>query len=461
MPHRTDSPPHPSSQPLAVPASRGRVLIVSYHFRPSNAIGAVRWTGLARELARSNWEVRVITAREQNPGDSDRGVTVLSCPLPPSRFRAAVQRVRGLTGRGTPRTEPAVEVTPGGPPASPASLAERPARRGRLRREISAAATAPDPERAWVVPALRLAVDLVREWKPAVVVTSGPPHSSHVVGWRLRRSHGVRWVADLRDPIVYVADQKAWVGRGVTASLERMIARRADQIITTSPTLTADFRARFPTLPSNTIPNGVIIDELPERPVAGYPGLAVCHVGSIYENRNPLPVVDAFADVLRRRPDLRAKRSAIRFAGFVSESMQARVRARLSEAGLDGSAIFLGMLPRHEALAMVAASNLALVLAQDQHHSIPGKLYESVAMGIPTLAVTERDSATWGMARHLGAAAAEPHDREALLTVLEASVERASSRDRTDGRTALGYDVKAREVEAVLLGLGEGNGRAW
>jgi len=79
----------------------------------------------------------------------------------------------------------------------------------------------------------------------------------------------------------------------------------------------------------------------------------------------------------------------------------------------------LGLLPRAEALAVVSRSRLAVVLAQEQELQIPAKLYESVAMGIPTLVLAPAGSAASVEGHRVGAQVCESADVPAIARVLE------------------------------------------
>ena len=79
----------------------------------------------------------------------------------------------------------------------------------------------------------------------------------------------------------------------------------------------------------------------------------------------------------------------------------------------------LGLLPRARALSVVSRSRLAVVLAQHQELQIPAKLYESVAMGVPTLVIAPGGSATAVEGRRLGAVVCDADDVEGITCLLE------------------------------------------
>src|SRR5205807_2694544 len=69
-----------------------------------------------------------------------------------------------------------------------------------LRREVAAFLAFPDESRGWMLRAALRARSLIRRFQPHVVVSSGPPHSAHLVARMATIGSSVRWLIDLRDP---------------------------------------------------------------------------------------------------------------------------------------------------------------------------------------------------------------------------------------------------------------------
>src|SRR6266516_2920338 len=102
----------------------------------------------------------------------------------------------------------------------------------------------------------------------------------------------------------------------------------------------------------------------------------------------------------------------------------------------------LGTLSRPEAMNVLSRSHLAVVLAQEQELQIPAKLYESVAMGIPTLVVAPATSAA--------AVACDPADVEGMAGLFE-DLWRDGARAWPPCRVPISYDGIAIQVDRLLL----------
>ena len=94
----------------------------------------------------------------------------------------------------------------------------------------------PDPRYGWNKNAFRKAAELIKEHKIEVVITSSPPHSTQLIGLKLKRRIGIKWIADLRDPwmdIYYYADlSRTYFAKLKDKSLEKRVLREADEVLT-------------------------------------------------------------------------------------------------------------------------------------------------------------------------------------------------------------------------------------
>src|SRR5690606_41092399 len=129
---------------------------------------------------------------------------------------------------------------------------------------------------------------------------------------------------------------------------------------------------------------GIDPERLPAVEPGPEPGLSIALVGTLYAGRDLGPVLIALRSSLDRHPEARAQ-TRLHVAGSLSGGNEARLRDQMAACALDDVVIVHGVLPATEALALLGRSHLALVLAQDQELQIPAKLYECVALGVPTL----------------------------------------------------------------------------
>jgi glycosyltransferase involved in cell wall biosynthesis len=393
----------------------GRLLVVSFHAPPDPAVGGLRWTGLASHLAGRGWEVRMITAAPGAAASSPEGIGVREVHRSTTiQDRYQAWRVAAMGRNGG---------VPAGHPPAPAAAPGVRSMVTRTRDGVRAAADAlisfPDHGRGWIWRAGAAVRRAIREERPDTVVSTGPPHSAHLAaGLGIGRS-GVPWVVDLRDP--WATPPGLWGDNPWTIALARRLEaavfRRAATVLTTTSELRAALEHAFPHAAITCLPNGVDLRGLPTHDAPTGPGFTVTHLGTVYFNRDPRPVVRAFGRFLADHTAV-ADGARLRFVGFVAPEFRGSLDDEVRALGLTGHVELAGALPRDQALEVLANSSMALVLAQGQHHMVPGKLYEAVGIGLPVMVVTEPDSATAREGLRLGAAVHAPEDEAGMATTM-------------------------------------------
>src|SRR5256714_7741922 len=169
--------------------SAHRLLVITYHFGSNGAVGGWRWTGITKSLVRLGWEVRVITAAPPPP--SPGHASVESCP----RFWTILDACRLLRRLAVRQS---LASFPDGSWSAPGT--ELQGLLGKVRSEVAAFLAFPDESRGWVFRAALRARSVIRRFQPHVVVSSGPPHSAHLVAGTATAGAAARWVVDPRDP---------------------------------------------------------------------------------------------------------------------------------------------------------------------------------------------------------------------------------------------------------------------
>jgi len=427
-----------------------RLVVVSRHAPPGREIGGLRWWGLSRHLARRGWEVHLITGQEGADAEAvPGGMTVEVVGTRPTlndrylawkRSRESASTTPPAPTTGTPESGRKQTRSRGGPGLL-----------STLRTEVGGLLGFPDQGRGWMGPLSSALAHRIASFRPDLVVSSAPPHSLHLGTWKGLSGSPVPWIADFRDP--WSDEARAHLDVGWTqpflARLEASVVRTAAGVVTTTPELAATYRIRYPGLQAHWLPNGVDVESLPARPARRGTGLRVAHIGSLYHRRDPVPAVRAFARFVRGNPAARSDGSVLSFVGRVKDEYREKIEAAAREEGVSDQVEMVGVMPRNEALDFLASTGVALTLAQDQETAIPAKIYESIGMKIPTLVITESDSASAGAGRRLGAAVHEADDLDGMARSLEAAWNGNWTGEVPEG-VLLDYADLAGEAERLL-----------
>jgi glycosyltransferase involved in cell wall biosynthesis len=428
-------------------SDRRRLLVISYYFGPDGSVGGLRWAGITKYLERLGWEASVITAAPPGANGAPGGAHVEWCRRHQT-FLDACRLVRRLALGSSLGARPH---------GARVVAAERFGLLARLRREVVALLAYPDEGRGWVSRAALRARSVMRRFQPHVVVSSGPPHSAHLVAALATTGSAARWWIDLRDPWAG-PHTKAWdadarvgsrIYRTLSRPLERLAFGMAHGVVTNTPQLAEALAATYPAVPMACVPNGVDPAWLPPPASPRFPGLGIVYAGTLYGSRDLGPVVRAMRLFLERHPEAAHAGSKLRIAGPAELRHARAFNDAVTATGMQPYVELLGPLPRDQALDIVSRSRLAVVLAQDQELQIPAKLYESVAMGIPTLVVAPAGSAAGVEAHRVGAVVCDADDVQTMACVLE-QVWRNGSGSRSPCPASVTYEAIASVVDTLF-----------
>lgn len=244
----------------------------------------------------------------------------------------------------------------------------------------------PDARKFWIKPSVKFLKAELETGSYDAIITTGPPHSLHLIGLELKKQLGIRWIADFRDPwtqIGYHAKLKLTKNsENKHRELEKQVLNSADQIITTSFSTKKEFQAKT-TKPVNVITNGFDIEIHTTTTRNDFFELA--HIGSLLSERNPTILWQALIEIGQENSkflnDLR-----LRLAGRVSRE----VLASIKEYGLEKNLVCEGYVEHSRAVQLQRQASVLLLLEIDSRVTsaiIPGKLFEYLAANRPIVAI--------------------------------------------------------------------------
>ncbi|NDI99157.1 glycosyltransferase family 4 protein [Flavobacterium sp. LaA7.5] len=244
----------------------------------------------------------------------------------------------------------------------------------------------PDARVLWVKPSISYLSDYIQKNNIDTVITTGPPHSLHLIGLGLKKHHNIKWFADFRDPWTTIGYHKELKLSDNAAKkhkeLEREVLNIADQIIVTSPTTKKEFEV-ITKQPITVITNGYDVEKVGKQPADEKFTLA--HIGSFLSERNPLVLWQSISELVNDNQEFK-KAFQLKLIGAVSQE----VLSTMTKFGLNGYVNNLGYVSHAEALVEQRKSQVLLLVEIDSPDTrciIPGKLFEYMAAERPILAV--------------------------------------------------------------------------
>ncbi|MCG2430139.1 glycosyltransferase family 4 protein [Aequorivita xiaoshiensis] len=244
----------------------------------------------------------------------------------------------------------------------------------------------PDARVGWVKPSVKYLTDYIENNSVDVVITTGPPHSLHLIGMKLQKAMNVKWIADFRDPWTTIHYHKSLrlnkSSEKKHKALEAAVLNAADVVTVTSPTTKKEFEV-ITNRPIEVITNG--FDSWKEMEYNLDIKFSISHIGSLLSERNPKNLWNVLAEICNENSSFK-RDLELKFAGAVSDE----VKESLSEFNLDENSNFLGYVSHSEALKLQNESQVLLLVeinSAETRAIIPGKLFEYLAAKRPIIAL--------------------------------------------------------------------------
>jgi hypothetical protein len=249
----------------------------------------------------------------------------------------------------------------------------------------------PDARIGWVKPSVAFLKKKLAENPVEAIITTGPPHSLHLIGLQLKKELKIAWVADFRDPWTTIHYHNSLrlteKSKKKHKQLEALVLQGADLITVTSPTTKNEFEA-ITQRPVRVVTNGferkeTIITNLDTK-------FSIAHIGSLLSERNAIFLWEVLAELASEVHGFRDDLELV-LAGIVGEE----ILESISSFGLSQNLRNVGYVSHKEALQLQHNSQLLLLLEIDSLETraiIPGKLFEYIRAERPIIAIGPKGS---------------------------------------------------------------------
>ena len=379
-----------------------KVLLLSYYFPPLGMGGTQRIAAFARHLPDFGWKPTIITVGEiaYFAHDPEGALLPADCPihrtqsLDPLRLLAKLRKERSLQG---------------GDGAGGHTL--------RRLLKVANFFLLPDNKILWIPFAWWKANSLLKNEQFSAILTSGPPHSTHLPGIRLARKFSIPWIADFRD---------GWAGGDfqpestslhfrANRKLEKWVTTKANAVVTVTEGLAGAIRKDSPKQRILTITNGFEPQDfnikVPEKDQ-----FRVVHVGTVGNHVQPDTALAAFRKFLES-PDVDASHVELIFVGV---DLCATLKQKIADLDLTNHVTCTGYQPHAVAVQWLKRASVLLYLVQDSAGVgfIPGKTFEYIAAQKPVLALAKEIEGLQLLKKHTVVKRAAPRDVNAACALL-------------------------------------------
>ncbi|TYC14880.1 glycosyltransferase family 4 protein [Bizionia gelidisalsuginis] len=359
-----------------------KVLIITYYWPPAGGPGVQRWLKFVKYLP--EFQIEPIVYCPSNPNypivdesllsEVSDEVTVLKQPIKePYKFAGFLSNKSKTISKGII------------PENKKLGIIEK------LMLYVRGNFFIPDARKGWIKPSVAYLSTYISDYKIDTIITSGPPHSLHLIGLQLKENLGVQWIADFRDPWTSIGYHKklrlTQASQKKHKNLEKQVLTTADKIIVTSNNTKKEFQ-QLTKQPITVITNGYDVEK--PQAIVRDSKFSLAHIGSFLSERNPEILWKVLHDLRNEDKDFKSD-FQLKLVGAVSDS----VVQSISKYSLNDCLNNVGYVSHNEAIVHQKQTQLLLLVEIDSDETkaiIPGKLFEYMVSERPIIAIGPIDS---------------------------------------------------------------------
>jgi glycosyltransferase involved in cell wall biosynthesis len=363
-----------------------KVLIITYYWPPSGGAGVQRWLKFSKYLREYGWEPVIYTP--ENPEapavdhslekDIPEGITVIKLPI--FEPYSAYKRFVGM--------KPGEKVNAGF-----LQEKEKPGRAEGFAVWLRGNFFIPDARRFWINPSVKFLTKYLKDNPVNAIVSTGPPHSMHLIAMQLNRTFNIPWLADFRDPWTGIDFYHQLKLTSLANKLHHKLEKKVLLSATEVTVISRDMMNEFIGIVERTyklVTNGY--DEEDIRPLPQNQlddEFTVSHIGSLNSARNPVKLWKALAEMADQNP-LFAKSLKVKLVGKVDIG----VIKSIEGFGLTKYLTRIEYMPHREVMNEIQKSQVLLLLINDTPNAkgiLTGKIFEYLGSGRPILNIGPED----------------------------------------------------------------------
>jgi glycosyltransferase involved in cell wall biosynthesis len=359
-----------------------KVLIITYYWPPTGGAGVQRWLKFSKYFRKFGWEPIIYTP--SNPDfpindetllkDIPNDLTVLKTQItePYDIYRKIMRKKKTET-------------------VNQGFLSE-----GKENTLMQSAMIwvrgnffIPDARKFWIKPSISYLSDYIIKNKIDAIISTGPPHSMHLIAMGLKQKFNLPWIADFRDPWTQIdfysqlklssyADNKH-------KKLEHQVLTQADKVVTISPSCGKDLE-KLGGRKVDVITNGFDMDDFKfDSDLKLLDGFLFHHIGALNKDRNPYTLWKVLGELCKERSDFK-KDLIIKFTG----KTDAIAFESLKQNDILDNAQKTDYLPHSEVVKLMVRSPVLLLALNNTPNNagvLSGKLFEYLAAKRPIFGI--------------------------------------------------------------------------
>ncbi len=352
------------------------VLIFTYYWPPAGGVAVQRWLKFSKYFPENGWKPIIVSVKDGSYPYLDDSLEQEIHPLAEVHKTETFEPfefynlLRGKKGKQLP--------------TAMLDNAGRKSLFQKVAEFIRANFFIPDARKGWVKYAVSAGARIIQSQKIDAVITTGPPHSTHLIGLMLQKQFGVRWIADFRDPWTSIFTNsflpRTKLAKRTDKQLEDEVLKRANCVTVIGPSMLKEFESRAQKI--EVIWNGFDDTDVSEvNPTVCNEIFTIRYVGNLFASQ----AAPAFWEALAKMIHSENASIKVEFTGRVDES----IKQLISKLQLNNVVSYHDFVPHPEAVKLMCNADALLFVipdVPDNERIITGKIFEYLAAKKPILA---------------------------------------------------------------------------
>ncbi|NNF02676.1 MAG: glycosyltransferase [Bacteroidia bacterium] len=357
-----------------------KVLVITYYWPPGAGPGVQRWLKFCKYLREFDWEPIVLTVKNGSYPSIDKSlINDIPANLEIHKTKAFEPFTLYNILRGKSGNSMSVGMI---------GINDKRSFLQRIANHVRANYFIPDARKGWNSYAIQAANNILDKENISAVISTGPPHSTHLIAQKICNKHGIPWLADFRDPWVNVYYNKFFPRTDSTKKkdqdLENSVLEQANVSTVVSEGLKLEFEDRAKRV--EVLYNGYDESDYTRSDnVKGGEKFTISYIGNFKPNQNVHALWELLSELVKTSDDFK-KHLLIRLIGNVDPQL----KKDIIEMGLEEHVSFEDFVDHKKAVSFMQASTILLFIipqVKDNHLILTGKLFEYMASGTKMLSI--------------------------------------------------------------------------
>lgn len=359
-----------------------KVLIITYYWPPKGGVGVQRWLKFSKYLSNTHYAPVIYTPQG---GECNIRDISLNDVVPPN-----IEVIH----KNIYEPQSILNFFASKKPSADILISQHNSFFYKILIWIRANLFIPDTRSLWISPSVKFLDNYLKNNNIDCIISTGPPHSMHMIALQLVKKHNIKWIADFRDPWTGVEyfDKLPLLlsSKRKHFALEREVLQRADVVLSVSQSWANDF-IKLGAKKTHVITNGYDMSDYKKLPTMQHADVfKIGHFGLYNELRDHNFLWDVLYSISNDTEGF-LSRLKLLFAGEVYSNFFDKIE----EKNLLNHIEYYSQLPHSTAIQKMMECDVLLVTQSDTNDALgrlPAKFFEYLATRIPIIAIGRKNS---------------------------------------------------------------------